>query len=474
MFRAPENKVIQPRLLASVLLVAFIIGSTSLRELPAASKAIQRAVDKGETTLKLDQLLSRYEQYGLSGTFLVAIDGQIVLYKGYGLADRERHIPNTPNTLFEMGSITKTFTAAAILRLEMQRKLKTTDLLSKYLVPLPPAKATATIYHLLAHKSGLIVEGAALSGDGTSRDRFIQDMKDTPAASTPGEEYRYTNAGYSLLAAIIERVSRQKYETFVREQLFRPAGLGDTGFRGDFARTDPRVARGYLGTPEHIEEGPPLTYLWGTRGAGGIVATVGDMYKWFLALQGNRILSEAAKAKAFAPSPTEQYGWHVEKSSRGTPLLNKGGGQVNFATHILSFPVEKLVIVYATNNLQQRWRRTLNSILPKVALGEDYEVPPTIIKQDDTTLSKFAGTYSDQTGGTFEIRSKDGYLFVTENNLSLPTSVMFFPRSAAEFTGFDAPNSKIIALRFENAGGGSVGALVVATERGEVWAPKIK
>jgi len=244
MFRAPENKVIQPRLLASVLLVAFIIGSTSLRELPAASKAIQRAVDKGETTLKLDQLLSRYEQYGLSGTFLVAIDGQIVLYKGYGLADRERHIPNTPNTLFEMGSITKTFTAAAILRLEMQRKLKTTDLLSKYLGPLPPAKATATIYHLLAHKSGLIVEGAALSGDGTSRDRFIQDMKDTPAASTPGEEYRYTNAGYSLLAAIIERVSRQKYETFVREQLFRPAGLGDTGFRGDFARTDPRVARG--------------------------------------------------------------------------------------------------------------------------------------------------------------------------------------------------------------------------------------
>jgi len=170
-------------------------------------------------------------------------------------------------------------------------------------------KTAARIFRLamLMYGKELVVEGATLGGDGTDRDRFIQNIKDTPMESPPGTNYRYTNAGYSVLAAIIERVSQQPYETFVREQLLNPAGMTNTGFRGDFARTDVRVARGYLGTPERIEEGPPLPYLWGTRGAGGIVATVGDVYKWLLAVQGDRILSAQAKKKTFAPSPTEQY-----------------------------------------------------------------------------------------------------------------------------------------------------------------------
>lgn len=434
----------------------------------------QGVVVRNPIGAKLNEALMRYEAYGLSGTFLVSKDGQIVLHKGYGLADRERGVPNTPATLFEMGSITKTFTAAAILRLEMQGKLKTDDLISRYLGDFPKPKSSTTIYHLLAHKSGLIVEGASLSGDGADRDRFIRDMKDTPAESLPGEKYRYTNAGYSVLAAIIEKVSGEPYESFVRDQLFKPAGLTNTGFRGDFVNNDARLARGYLGTPERIEEGPPLAYLWGTRGAGGIISTVGDMHKWLLAEQGDKILSVAAKNKAFAPSPTEQYGWHVQKSSRGTPLLDKGGGQVNFATHILYFPSEKLAIVYASNNLQQRWRRTLNAVLPKIALGENYELPPPIINLEATTLNRYTGSYSAPSRGTFQIRAKEGYLYVTENSLSLPVSVLFFPQSRNVFTGFDPLNSKVISLRFEMTADGSVKDLIVGSAAVMLKANKLR
>ncbi len=423
---------------------------------------------------KLDELLSRYQEYGLSGTFLLVRDGEVLLHKGFGLADRERGIQNSPDTLFEMGSITKTFTAAAILRLEMQGKLKTDDLISKYLGEFPKAKATATIYHLLSHKAGLIVEGAVLGGDGIDRDRFIQDMKDTPFESRPGEKYRYTNAGYSLLAAIVEKVSGQSYETFVREQLFVPSGMTNTGFRGDFQRNNASIARGYLGTPEKIEEGPPLQYLWGTRGAGGIVSTVADMHKWLIALQGDKILSDAAKKKAFAASQTEQYGWHVGLSSSGTPMIDKGGGQVNFATHILYFPLKKLEIIYATNNLQQRWRRTLNNVLPLVALGDAYNLPPAVVSLDEAKLAGYVGTYSTSRGRSFEVRTKANYLYLTINNLSLPTSVLFFPNSATEFTGIDTQDPRIISFSFETARDGRVLDLVVRTSRGPVKAHKLK
>ncbi len=462
------------RLVVGELLLALLFASAIRSDLSTTNASPQDPVVNNRIGTKLDEALMRYEAYGLAGTFLVSKDGQVVLHKGYGLADRGRGVRNTPATLFEMGSITKTFTAAAILRLEMQGKLKTDDPISRYLGEFPKPKSSATVYHLLAHKAGRIVEGASLSGDGTDRDRFIQDMKDTPAESPPGEKYRYTNAGYSVLAAIVEKVSGQSFGAFVREQLFKPAGLTNTGFRGDFATNDARLARGYLGTPERIVEGPPLACPWGTRGAGGIISTVSDMYKWLLALQGEKILSAAAKNKAFAESLTEQYGWHVEKSSRGTPLLDKGGGQVNFATHVLYFPAEKLAIIYASNNLQQRWRRTLNAVLPKIALGEGYELPPAVIKLDATTLSRYTGSYSASSGSTFQIRATDGYLYVAENNLSLPSSVLFFPQSRSEFTGFDPVNSRTISLRFEMTADGNVGNLVVGSTAGNLKANKLR
>lgn len=401
---------------------------------------------------KLDALLTRYAQYGLSATVLVARDRHIVLHKGYGLADRERRIANSSDTLFEMGSITKTFTAAALLRLEMDGKLHTADLVSQHLGEFPGPKAGVTLDHLLMHKGGLQVEGSDLHIDGKDRDVFVEAMKKTVMESAPGEAYRYTNSGYSVLAAVVEKVSAQPFETFLRQTLLLPAGMTKSGFRGDFAAGDRRIARGYLGSPQRIEEGPELQYVWGNRGAGGLIATVGDVYRWSLALQGNAILSESARQKMFAPAPTEQYGWHVETTDRGTPLIQKGGGQVNFATHILQFPADDLTIVFASNNLQQRWRRTLTTNLPKVALGETYLLPPQTIRFKAKSVQRNLGAYRDEAGAAVDISAGEGALVLGTKAASLPSTVRFFPTARSTFHGVDTAKSQLVSLTFDAAG----------------------
>jgi CubicO group peptidase (beta-lactamase class C family) len=154
----------------------------------------QKGFVKGKLGEELDDLLIRFSEEGYSGAALVAQNGEIILHKGYGWADRERKIQNIPKTLFHVASVGKIFTAAAILHLEMVGKLKTSDLISKHLGQFPKEKSEATIHHLLTHTSGLIPDGAPLVYD--SRKGFIQSVKDAPLESKPGEKYRYSNAGY--------------------------------------------------------------------------------------------------------------------------------------------------------------------------------------------------------------------------------------------------------------------------------------
>jgi CubicO group peptidase (beta-lactamase class C family) len=445
----------------AITLTAFNVSASSI--IAASNLQVNPDLSK-----KLDQMLTRYSEYGLSGSFLVAKDNQIILQKGYGLADRDRKVSNTQGTLFEMGSITKTFTAAAILKLEMARKLSVHDPISKYLGEFPKPKAGATIFHLLAHKAGLIVEGANLPSGGKDRDRFVQDMKETPVETAPGEQYRYTNAGFSVLAAIIEKVSGQSYEAFVREQLLKPAGMSNSGFRGDFSPDDPRIAHGYLGTPEKVEEGPALTYLWGTRGAGGLIATVGDLYKWHLALQTNQILSESARKKMFALAPTEQYGWHVETTKRGTPLIHKGGGQVNFASHILYYPTERLVIIFATNNLQQRWRRVLVTNITNASLGESYLLPEAPISLTSTELKRFEGAYVTPAGDAVLINATADYLYLTGKGASSVASVPLLPLSLTMFGGVDTATNKLVSLSFQFDSKSQIKAVVLSSSTGDL------
>jgi CubicO group peptidase (beta-lactamase class C family) len=302
---------------------------------------------------ELQTLLKDYESQGFSGTVLVAKNDRVVLHEGYGFADRERGIRNGRDTLYEVASLNKTYTAAAILQLEAKGALTTNDLLSRHLGSLPPPKDTATIHHLATHTAGLVPEGTDL-GDGLDREQFLANVRNVRAESVPGERYRYTNAGYSVLAAIVEKVSGMPYETYVREQLSK----GEIYFRGE--ATPPHMARGYIGDKESV----PPPYGWGTRGAGGMITTVAELYRWHRALHANPDMK-----KMWEPGPEEGYAWHVERDAEGRRMIHKGGGMREYATQIIYYPDQRVVIIWASNDLGKRWRQDLNRGIAKVMLG---------------------------------------------------------------------------------------------------------
>jgi CubicO group peptidase (beta-lactamase class C family) len=186
--------------------------------------------------------------------------------------------------------------------------------------------------------------------------------------TAPGAAFRYTNAGFSMLAAIVERVTGGSYEAFVRDRLFAPAGLRTAAFRGP---SGDGVARG------HDPSGAPSDqpYVWGTRGSGGIIMSVADLYRWHLALRGDAVLDGAARATMFAPRPAEAWGWHVDpRPDLGGTLIHKGGGMPDFASQILYVPESDLVAIWTCNNLKRRWRRGLNKGLLEIAQGRPYGV----------------------------------------------------------------------------------------------------
>jgi CubicO group peptidase (beta-lactamase class C family) len=453
--------------------VTFALAVSALAAVLAGSAPAERprALVQGALGRRLDEVLRRYHEYGLSGTVLVAKDGTVVLHEGFGFADRDRRIPNGLDTLFEIASLTKTFTAAAVLRLEMAGRLSTDDRIEKYLGPFPPAKARATLHHLLTHTAGLLREGAGV--DTPDREAFIKTMKEAPPESAPGERYRYTNAGYSLLAAVVERVSGEPYEVFVRRELFGPAGLADAGFRGDRPEDDPLLAWGYLGALDRIERRPRPPLPWGTKGAGGMVMTVGDLYKWYLALRGDRVLSAAARTKAFHAWPTEGYGWHVGQV-RGRDVIQKGGGMPDFASHLVHYPRESLVVIFATNDLRQRWRQTLLGALPALAFGEEPPLPPPIASVGADSLARLAGRYRTASGSLVEVQAHDGFLSLGENTLAVPLSVPFHPQSPTSFTGFDVQKAALVSLRFDTDARGDVERLHIGSDSGSETATRAR
>lgn len=298
----------------------------------------------------LDIVLTRLSNEGYSGSALVVRKGEIVLEKGYGLADRERNIRNTSTTLFNVASVAKVFTAAAILQLEEKGKLSTNDRISKYLGSFPKGKSEATIHHLLTHTSGLVVKGASL--DYSSRKAFLQSVKDTPMASRPGEKYQYLNAGYSLLAAIVEETSGMRFEAYLQKFIFKPAGMNSTGYTWDSRFNDAPVAVGYAGDKlEALRPEPRAPDVWSSRGPGGLLTTVGDLYKWIQALSKNKVLSQRAKMKMFtAYVGDEGYGWHVGRTVRGGMVVNRGGGLPAFESELRWYVDDEVVVIFTINN----------------------------------------------------------------------------------------------------------------------------
>ena len=324
---------------------------------------------EGEIGSRLDQYLTKAAADGFSGAALVAKDGQVILAKGYGLADRQRDIPVTAETLFDIGSITKQFTAAAILKLEMQNKLNVKDLISKYLKDVPADKAGITIHHLLTHSAGFAPK-LGEDYEAIGRDEYVRRALSSNLLFAPGAKHSYSNVGYSLLGVLIELQSGKPYERFLRESLFKPTGMRQTGYR--LAGWQPEaVAHGYK---DDKDWGTPLTKLWAADGPywhlranGGLLSTVGDLFRWHQALEGERVLSKEAKQKYFAPHIAEDeqgesfygYGWVISTTPRKSMLVMHNGGNGVFFADFHRYVDEKVVVIFLTNDFKRAWRDKL-------------------------------------------------------------------------------------------------------------------
>ena len=293
------------------------------------------------------------------GSFVAARGDKRVYCEGFGMADRRARIPADCDTAYDIMSMTKQFTAAGILKLQMIGKLEVTDRIGEYLGPVPAAKSRITLRQLLTHTSGLV---GALGDDydPLSREEMVAGALASELRSVPGAEYHYSNVGYSLLAAIIEKASGMGYEEFLAKRLFAPAGMKQTGYvLPEWNRTKVAVEYDAQGEPQGrpfdhpwADDGP----YWNLRGNGGLLSTARDMLRWHRALNGDRVLDRDSKRQLFTPRVLEEeggdsyygYGWVVLETADGKVLWHNGGNGWSYG-ELTRLPGEAVMVFWVSN-----------------------------------------------------------------------------------------------------------------------------
>jgi CubicO group peptidase (beta-lactamase class C family) len=333
-----------------------------------------------------------------SGVVLVAAENKVLFKEAFGLANREGNIPFSEDTIFNIGSLTKQFTAAAILKLQESNKLTVNDPLTKFFDNIPDDKKKITVHHLLTHTAGFIATrggGSSNLHDVVTKKELIETALKSKLLALPGEEYNYSNIGYNLLAIIIEKITADNYEAFYYKNLFEPAGLTETGYRLP-KRAENRVAINYgadqtsyqrlfsieaqslpVGSPfQHLKfkEGPRFNM----EGAGGMSSTVGDLFRWYMALNSNLILSEKSTKQLFLPHNASLdkkskshygYGWDIKSTDRGTLHAQHNGSNGYSFADMHYFVDENIFIVLTTNDRDVYPQVVMNELLLLVDSG---------------------------------------------------------------------------------------------------------
>lgn len=370
--------------------------------------------------------LQRLEGLGFAGVVLVARGDRPLVAEGYGLADRESAIPWTPGTASTVGSITKQFTGAAILALAEEGRLRVDDPLTRHFADVPEDKRAITLHHLLTHSSGLGGPPGAGDWDPIGRDEFVAATLAQPLAFPPGTDYDYSNAGYSLLGAVIEKVTGGGYEEYLRRRFFLPLGLYETGYVLAGWGDATRLAQGYRGD-EHwgtvlgrpmAEDGP----YWALRANGGIHTTAWDMLRWSRALLEGRALSAASRELLWAPHVREGegapshygYGWVAMELPDGTRVVTHNGGNRIFFADLGLLPDHGVTLFLMTNVAAGNGyvERLLGQIAQRLLVGEPYPDVPRMVAGESGRLAPLAGEWAFAEGGRLRATVVDGALRV--------------------------------------------------------------
>jgi len=416
-----------------------------------------RAETPAEWTGKHLSELTRADGPGVA--VLVARDGQILFQGGWGLADLEKKTPITPGTKFRIGSVTKQFTAAAILRLAEQGRLAISDPLAKF-HPAFPNAGTITLRHLLTHTSGLhsYTEKPEFFAGVTkpiTPATLIASFQNDPPDFAPGTDFRYCNSGYFLLGEIVAKVSGQSFADYLRTTFFEPLGMTDSGIYIN-ATPPPGTALGYA-----VEKGkasPALDWdmSW-AGGAGAIYSTVGDLFRWNEALHGGRVIKAASLQAMTTPNPLPpgadglNYGFGLAVSeAHRLPAISHSGGLHGWSSDLVWLPEQRVTIVALANAMPTAPGLAPAAItreLPKHFLAAEIATLPTPTEDksvDPKSYAALVGRYDYQAAILNVFVEKDR-LFA---QLTGQQAFEIFPKSADEYF-FKVVDAQIHFLRNE-------------------------
>jgi CubicO group peptidase (beta-lactamase class C family) len=359
------------------------------------------------------------------GSILVARDGKPIVSKSYGMANIEHDVPNTPDTVFRLASVSKQFTAAAILILQERGKLKVTDHACQHLAECPESWKPITIHHLLTMTSAIpginVKDIGALRGLPIPMEQWFETTAKKPLEFTPGEKFRYLNAGYTVLGLIIERVSRQTYGEFLQTEIFTPLGMKRSGYE------DPQKVIKHRATGYKQLQGDPITNvpfreIIRMYAAGGIYSTTEDLLIWDNALTSGKLLSKQSIEQMSTPfrdmvrGRGYAYGlWSSEMFGRRR--LAHGGNASGFINYFARFPEDRVVVIVLSNN-QHGSSGKINDALAAIAFGQAAERPTPrkpAITLASSLLDKYVGQYvSALPEVTFTITNEEGKLMLLE------------------------------------------------------------
>ena len=417
-----------------------------------------------DLSARLDQAASAFQaNRHFMGTVLVAKGGHILLEKPYGMANLEWNVPNTVDAKFRLGSITKQFTATAILQLAEQHKLSVQDPACNYFDSCPEAWKKITIHQLLSHTSGIRSYTDEKDFDKPPSIRIPKTpaeilllSKDKPLEFDPGTKWKYDNSGYIFLGIIVEKVSGEKYANYIKKHIFDPLGMSNSGY-DDTAVVLSHRASGYqpcgdtFCNSDYIDMSLPFA-------AGSLYSTVDDLYKWDRALYTDSILSKASRDLMFTAVLHDYgYGWMLGRMANHKQI-GHGGGIPGFATYIARFPEDDATVIVLSNNVAAN-TGAIAGALAGTLFGEKVNLPGEMkrVSIDASILDRYAGTY--QVGPLLiTFTNEGGHLMASPKGQgtleAVPSSEtqFFIEQVGAVLTFTPGPDGKAQEVKLEQGG----------------------
>ena len=445
---------------SKILVAILIVATLSVLPQRTAARSAARSADKDDQALaaQIDDLLTASFQPDAPGAAVIVVrDGNVILRKGYGMANLELGVPVEPEMVFRLGSVAKQFTAMAILMLSEEGKLALTDEITEYLPDYPTHGRTITIENLLTHTAGvkdyeLLPARLAVAHNDLTVEELIALFQDEPLDFAPGEQWSYSNSGYVLLGAIIEKVARMSYADFIQQRIFTPLGMTHS-YYDDSTHLIPGHVAGYSPAADGYSNAEHMS-LTHAYAAGALASSVDDLARWDAALYTNKLVKQATLHQAFKPYTLKNgestgygYGW-VIGDYEGHTITEHNGGINGFVAQVMRLPDDEVYVAILTNSDGRgQVLGTLAFQIAAIVIGKPYH-DPKAVTLPAATLTAYEGVYLAEGQTRIAVRRHEDQLWAEAGG----STMVLAPLSTNEFFIPGAP----VRIKFVKNSAGEV------------------